>query len=869
MHVRRALLTGLTMGLMGALSAGWPAGAAGDDQDDSRLPLAWRELAAVPDALGVAAPFAGVDQNILLVGGGANFPERPPWEGGAKVWHDRVWALEQPEGAWREVGRLPRPLGYGVSFTTAEGVICVGGSDAQQHFADVFRLSLRDGKLHTETLPPLPQPVANACGAMLGKTLYVAGGLTSPQATSTLKTFYALDLSAAKPQWEALEPWPGPPRMLAVAAAQDGAFFLLSGTDLAAGPEGQPVRRYLTDGYRFQPGRGWRPVAESPHPLVAAPSPAPAVGPAHVLVMSGDDGSKVNFQPLAQHPGFPSTVLAYHTLANTWTAVGETPAPRVTSPVVNWNNAWVVISGEQRPGVRSPQVWSLQVGSRKANFGWWNYGALTLYPLIMLGVAWRVGRKGTSDEFFRSGQRIPWWAAGLSIYATMLSSITFMAIPAKSYVTDWSFVLANLSVPLLAPLIIAVYLPFYRQLNVTSAYEYLERRFNLAARWFASASFIVLQVGRTAIVLYLPALALATVSNFDMRTCIAIMGVICILMTFEGGLESVVWTDVAQTVILLLGALVTLFVAWGSIPGGAGEMWRIAQADDKFWSGMRWDADLTVATGWVILLGNLFITLGSYTAGQDVVQRYISTKDRRAAARSIWTNALMVIPSTLLFFAVGTSLYVFYKLNPERLDPTLKNDAIFPQFIVNELPFGLGGLVVAGIFAAAQPTSSLNSIATAWVTDFHARLRPGMSDAARVRVAKRVTIGSGVLGTAVALLMTTFDIASAWDAFLGMVGLTGSTLAGLFALGIFSRRAHGRGAIVGAVASVAVLIYVQRATSLHFFTYGAIGLLTCCGVGWLASGILPAPPRDLTGLTLHTLTRPECSATEPTMASQR
>jgi Na+/proline symporter len=255
------------------------------------------------------------------------------------------------------------------------------------------------------------------------------------------------------------------------------------------------------------------------------------------------------------------------------------------------------------------------------------------------------------------------------------------------------------------------------------------------------------------------------------------------------------------------------------------------------------------------LIGNLFITLGSYTAGQDIVQRYIATRTTREAAGAIWTNAIMVIPSTILFFAVGTTLYVFYKLHPNRLDPTLPNDAIFPQFIVNELPAGLGGLVVAGIFAAAQPTSSLNSIATAWVTDFHARLNPSMSDAARLKMAKFVTVGSGILGTGCALLMTRFDIVSAWDTFLGMLGLTGSTLAGLFALGIFSRRAHGVGAVIGASASVAVLVWVRRYTSLHFFTYGAIGVLTCYGIGWVASLLIPTRTQDLTGLTVFTRDR--------------
>jgi SSS family transporter len=825
-----------------------------DEQTTARSFLTWEQLLPVPDLLGVAAPFAGTHENRLLVAGGANFPDQMPWDGGKKVWYDRIWALQRGSTSWQSVGRLPRPLAYGVSVSLPSGVVCVGGSDADRHYSDVFRLTYRDGALHIDELPALPRPVANACGALLGNTIYVAGGTESPTSTKALNTFFALNLESPDAKWEELETWPGPPRMLAVAAVQEGSFFLFSGVDLSADDKGQPKRQYLTDAYRYQPGRGWTRLADALRPVVAAPSPAPAIGPSHVLVIGGDDGSKVGFPP-QQHPGFPAKVMAYHAITNVWTEAGETPAPRVTAPTVHWGDQWMIISGEQRPGVRSPEVWSLRTKSRKTNFGWLNYAALGLYPLIMLGVAWSVGRQQTSDEFFRSGQRIPWWAAGMSIYATMLSSITFMAIPAKSFVTDWSFFLANLSVLLLAPVVIAFYLPFYRQLNVTSAYEYLERRFNLAIRWFASAAFIVLQIGRTAIVLYLPALALATVSNFEIRTCIAIMGVLCILMTFEGGLESVVWTDVAQTIILLAGAFATLIVAWLSIPGGAREIWQIAQTDDKFFGALQWTPDLALATGWVILIGNLFITLSSYTAGQDIVQRYISTPTTRQAARAIWTNAIMVVPSTMLFFAVGTALYAFYKRNPGNLDPTLQNDAVFPQFIVNELPAGLGGLVVAGIFAAAQPTSSLNSIATAWVNDFHARLRPTMSDASRLRIAKIVTIGSGLLGTAIALLMTTFNIASAWDAFLGMLALTGSTLAGLFALGIFSYRAHGRGAIIGAIASVALLVYVQRYSSLHFFTYGAIGLLTCVVVGWVASLLLPAPAKDLSGLTLYTSDR--------------
>ncbi len=194
----------------------------------------------------------------------------------------------------------------------------------------------------------------------MGKVVYVAGGTADPQATSTLQTFWALNLADAKPRWRALEPWPGPARMLAVAGVQGDAFHLFGGTDLKAGPDGKPVRRYLRDAYRFTPKGGWRRIADVPRSVVAAPSPAAAIGQSHLLVCSGDDGTKVNFQPPAEHPGFPADILAYHTITDTWTTLGEMPSPRVTTPAVLWCGRWVIPSGEIRPGVRSPEVWSFR-----------------------------------------------------------------------------------------------------------------------------------------------------------------------------------------------------------------------------------------------------------------------------------------------------------------------------------------------------------------------------------------------------------------------------------------------------------------------------------------------------------------------------
>lgn len=303
--------------------------------------------------------FVGVSGGALLAAGGANFPDKRPWEGGKKIWYDTVFVLEKPDGQWKVAGKLPRPLGYGVSASHGSGVVCVGGSDADRHYADCFRLEWRGGKLETKPLPPLPRLVANMSGALLGDTLYVAGGIEKPDSTSTLKKFYALDLAAKRPAWRELETWPGPARMLAVAAAQDGSFFLVSGTDLSAGPDGKPVRTYLKDGYSYTPGKGWKRIPDLPRFAVAAPSPAPTVGTTQFLVISGDDAAQLTVKP-TEHKGFPKSVLAYDTRTDRWTEAAPTPALRVTVPTAHWNGAWLVVSGEQKPGIRSPEVWRWQ-----------------------------------------------------------------------------------------------------------------------------------------------------------------------------------------------------------------------------------------------------------------------------------------------------------------------------------------------------------------------------------------------------------------------------------------------------------------------------------------------------------------------------
>lgn len=321
-------------------------------------PENWSRLPDLPDPVGFAAPFAGIHDDRLIVAGGANFPGQMPWEGGAKVWHDSVFVLDHPSARWRLLGKLPRRAAYGVSISTTEGLICIGGSDAARHHDQVFRLTLDGDTIRVHDLPPLPQPCANLSGALLGRLIVVAGGIDKPDAVEALRAVWALDLDAPDRGWRSLDPLPAPGRMLAAAGARDGALFLVGGAALKPGPDGKPVRQWLRDSLRLTPGKSWQRLADAPGVSVAAPTPMPSPGPDQLLLLGGDDGSQVSTPPAA-HPGFPRALFAYHTRTDTWTPAGTLPIGLVTTSALLWRGRLVIPGGEVRPGVRSPQIWTV------------------------------------------------------------------------------------------------------------------------------------------------------------------------------------------------------------------------------------------------------------------------------------------------------------------------------------------------------------------------------------------------------------------------------------------------------------------------------------------------------------------------------
>ena len=322
-----------------------------------------RPLPAVPDAHGFAGAFAGIFGHQLLAGGGANFPDGiMPWNGGKKVWHDTLYALDlsAPADGWKIIGRLPQANGYGVSLTTREGVLIIGGGDATRNFRETWLLDLTaDGRPRFGKLPDLPMALAQMGGALVGRKIHLCGGIDKPDAAQAANSHWLLDLDHPQNGWQQLPALPAAGRILACAAAVDGTFYFIGGCSLAPDAQGKPVRTYLRDAWKFSAAGTWTRIADLPRPLVAAASPAPVTDHA-LFVVSGDDGSQTGLTKPENHRGFSKDVLCYHADTDIWSVAGQLKdTPPVTTSVAPWHGEYLFFNGEVRPGVRTPRVFAL------------------------------------------------------------------------------------------------------------------------------------------------------------------------------------------------------------------------------------------------------------------------------------------------------------------------------------------------------------------------------------------------------------------------------------------------------------------------------------------------------------------------------
>ena len=455
--------------------------------------------------------------------------------------------------------------------------------------------------------------------------------------------------------------------------------------------------------------------------------------------------------------------------------------------------------------------------------------------VLLLGF-WFWRKNQSSEQFTSGGRSLSGWLCGLSIFATYLSSISYLALPGKAFVDNWNPFVFSLALPLAAFVAARFFVPLYRKLSMSgevSAYSILEERFGLWARVYASCFYLLFQIARIGVVMYLMALPMAVIFGWDIRILIVVTGAIVIAYSFVGGIVAVIWADAVQAIVLMCGALLALGILLMDMPEGASQVFEIAKRDEKFSLGSWNVLDLSSSTVWVILAYGVFENLRNFGVDQSYIQRYIASKDDREATKSVWLAAILYVPVSALFFFIGTSLYAYYESHPADLDEVRRivaeqkaiyvdsnsvgdlsyeekvqsqlqqleskdlGDRVFPHFIASHLPFGVRGLLIAAIFAAAMSTvsTSLNSSATLVMSDFYKRLMNSeATDRQEIWVLRIATIVWGILGTLVALALVQVS-ESALDIWWLMTSVLGAGILGLFLLGLVVPEVSSRQAV--------------------------------------------------------------------------
>ena len=815
-------------------------------------------------SLGYAGMYGGKVGDLVLAMGGANFPDGMPWLGGPKTWSDHIFIFK--DGKWTvSDNRLPSALGYGASVSLHNGILCIGGNNSDGVTDEVFLVQIDPGDQQIKIVqyPSLPLPLANLSAVKEGEFVYVVGGNDEKNSYSTL---YRLDLTTLSP-WEKLKDMPGPGRSFHSVAVQETGFskklYVFSGRSESELKPTLLLDTYVAYDFESQNWDSPKTISIDGKPKVLMAGSAASIGSMSVLLYGGDTGEvftkleKLNLELektkdssrhialtkerdhlLTTHQGFSNTIYSFNTITASWSVYDTVKQLPVTALSFKDDASMYILSGEIRPGVRTSASYSIQNTEDVQAFGFLNYTALGVYLLVLVIIGLYFSKKQKSTEdYFRGGGRIPWWASGLSVFGTLLSALTFMAIPAKAFLTDWSYFFLNIAAILITPVIAIYFIPYFNKLKINTAYEFLEIRFNYTARALGSLSFMLFQIGRIGIILLLPSLAITIVTGIPVETSILFMGVLCVLYTTFGGIEAVVWTDVLQVIILMGGSILAIFWIFFQGDISVSQAYDIAVQHQKF-NIINWDFDFTTSTIWVVLLGGLASSLITQGTDQTIVQRYLTSSSVKNARKTLYTNAVMTLPATVIFFGVGTLLFVFYSQMPEKLSPQIhNNDSIFPWYIVHELPEGISGFLIAGLFSAAMSSisSSLNSISTAFCNDFYQKIYPKTSDVKLLGVARITTFVIGIAGILFAFWMANSNIKSLWDQFYIVLGLITGGLGGMFLLGVLTKRANAYGALAGVFISVLVTWYVSQYTNVNFLFLSVVGVISCYVPGYLFS----------------------------------
>jgi SSS family solute:Na+ symporter len=501
-----------------------------------------------------------------------------------------------------------------------------------------------------------------------------------------------------------------------------------------------------------------------------------------------------------------------------------------------------------------------------------DYLVVFLYLGVIVCIGAYISKKQkTTEDYFAGGRSIPAWAVGMSLLATLISSVTFLAYPGEGFSGDWIRLVQGLMVPVVLLVIIWFIVPMYRQIIEISAYEYFEKRFGYFARLYSSLAFVMAHFTKMGSVFYLLAVAIASMTGVSTYYAILILGTITILYTLIGGIEAVIWTDVIQGFILIGGGLICAGVLLLRPEQGPAAVIQTAWENGKMSVG-PYDWNFTRLTFWVMAINGIFYAIQKYGTDQTVVQRFLVAKSNSKAIKAALMGALMCVPVWALFIFIGTLLWAFYRTTPAKLLDGVTGDAVFPYFIMSQLPAGVTGLVLAALISAAMSSldSDLNCLAAVGVEDYYRRFKPDTTDKQCLRMGKVIVTISGICAIGIACMYVHFGGEAILGTIFALYAIFSGGIAGLFALGFFTVRANRKGLYVGIAACVLFTAYAlltstkfdlggqQKIQILDFgrfnFTHhkymlGVYSHIVLFVVGYLAS-FLFSPDKDTRDLTL-------------------
>ena len=493
-----------------------------------------------------------------------------------------------------------------------------------------------------------------------------------------------------------------------------------------------------------------------------------------------------------------------------------------------------------------------------------DYLIIGCFLLAMLYFGFRFSKnQNTTRAYFIAQGRVPTWAIGLSLLATLISSVTFLAYPGTGYSSNWILLVQGLMVPVVLLLVIWFIVPLYRKVIRLSTYEYFEQRFGSFARYYSSVAFVLRQFSGMGTVLFLLAIALNNIIGGNMVLVVCVVGLIIITVNLLGGIEAVIWLDVFQGFMLFASGIICFSVLVFSTQGGAAEILRVAEANGRTGFG-PYDLDFTKLTLVVMIINGAFYAIQKYGTDQTVVQRYLTAKTDKGAIRASLMGILLTVPVWMIFMFIGTALFVFYKQQP--LPAGLRPEAVFPFFIKTQLPVGVVGLILSAMISAAvcSLSADLNSLAAVGVEDYYKKAKPHHSDKHYLKASRIIVVFSGLLTVLIGILYVNAGSEGVLGIIFTLYAIFSGGIVGIFLLGLFSSRANRQGITIAIIACILFTAYAFLTSTIigvgenkkllldlgaYNFKHdklmlGVYSHLVVIGIGYLSSLFFPKPQID-------------------------